>query len=470
MTDSGRRPLGLPQLWESPEVPTRQRHTAASWLGHHVVWPVWLWRREGVVLLGPGVFGAVCWLALVAGRGAAPSSWGLLAGCVAGTYGVLLVLVVPVVRRGVGRWLAYGRIRREWDRACRWAGLVSVSARTPKVTSIEPFTAGDHLTLRLPKGLAVDDVETAAERVAVVLGVREVRVMRDPDAARYASVHVIRRNPFRDRAGIPARVASPLVSASSWSLWDGVPVGIGELGQPVKLSLPGRNLLVGGEPEAGKSVAMSQVLAAAALDPTARIWGLDAKSVELALWNPVLEGVVENSIDDAISLVADLASEMDARYAKLKAESIRGVSRALGWPLYVLAIDELRFYTNHPEKKKRDAFNAALIDVVARGRAAGIIVVAATQRPSSDVVPTSLRDLFAYRWALRCSTREASDTILGSGWATQGYTASVVDPLDRGVGLLLAEGGIPQMIKSAYLDDNHIRAIASRGADLRGRG
>jgi S-DNA-T family DNA segregation ATPase FtsK/SpoIIIE len=45
------------------------------------------------------------------------------------------------------------------------------------------------------------------------------------------------------------------------------------------------------------------------------------------------------------------------------------------------------------------------------------VASAATQRPSADIIPTSLRDLFGYRWAFRCSTEASSDTILGHGWA-----------------------------------------------------
>src|SRR6185437_11420646 len=75
-------------------------------------------------------------------------------------------------------------------------------------------------------------------------------------------------------------------------------------------------------------------------------------------------------------------------------------------------------------------------------RAARIIVVAATQRPSADIVPTSLRDLLGYSLAFRCSTDSSSDVILGHGWANQGYTATDVDPAARGVGWLIAEGGI----------------------------
>jgi DNA segregation ATPase FtsK/SpoIIIE, S-DNA-T family len=84
------------------------------------------------------------------------------------------------------------------------------------------------------------------------------------------------------------------------------------------------------------------------------------------------------------------------------------------------------------------------------------------------VVPTYLRDLFGFRWALRCSTPEASDTILGRGWASQGYSAAQIDPAGRGVGLLLQEGGVPVRLRSYYLDDLDLAELARRAEHLRG--
>jgi DNA segregation ATPase FtsK/SpoIIIE, S-DNA-T family len=96
-----------------------------------------------------------------------------------------------------------------------------------------------------------------------------------------------------------------------------------------------------------------------------------------------------------------------------------------------------------------------------------VIVVAATQRPSSDIVPTSLRDLFGYRLAFRCSTSASSDVILGHGWASEGYSAADIDPAARGVGWLIAEGGIPRRIKTAFLSDEDVKALARYAARLR---
>jgi DNA segregation ATPase FtsK/SpoIIIE-like protein len=134
----------------------------------------------------------------------------------------------------------------------------------------------------------------------------------------------------------------------------------------------------------------------------------------------------------------------------------------------VVVVEELAFYTNGPDRKASQAFSVLLRDFVARGRAAGMVTVATTQKPSADVVPTYLRDLFGFRWALRCSTPEASDTILGRGWASQGHSAARIDPTARGVGLLLQEGGVPVRLRSCYLDDLDLAELARRAEHLRG--
>ena len=127
----------------------------------------------------------------------------------------------------------------------------------------------------------------------------------------------------------------------------------------------------------------------------------------------------------------------------------------------MVVVDELALYLLGP-KVERDAFSEVLRDLVARGRAAGIVVVAATQKPAADVVPTSIRDLFGYRLALRCATKDASDTILGTGWAGEGYSASDVDASTRGVGWLLAEGTVPGRMRCFRLDDEALgRQIAT---------
>ncbi len=84
-----------------------------------------------------------------------------------------------------------------------------------------------------------------------------------------------------------------------------------------------------------------------------------------------------------------------------------------------------------------------------------------------DIIPTSLRDLFGYRLAFRCTTEISSDIILGHGWAKAGYDASKIAPEDLGVGWLRAEGGVPVRIKSALLTDEQIYDLVDYAAWLR---
>lgn len=68
------------------------------------------------------------------------------------------------------------------------------------------------------------------------------------------------------------------------SVFDPVFVGIDEFGHAVHIPLMYRNLLVGGEPGAGKSGLLNLIVAHAALDPGCDLVLLDGKQVELGQW------------------------------------------------------------------------------------------------------------------------------------------------------------------------------------------
>jgi S-DNA-T family DNA segregation ATPase FtsK/SpoIIIE len=181
----------------------------------------------------------------------------------------------------------------------------------------------------------------------------------------------------------------------------------------------------------------------------------------------VPEHSVGISVAEAIDVLRQLRTEMELRYAELLAGRKRKVGPDDDMALHVVVCDELAHYLTGSERREREEFTSVLRDLVSRGRAAGVIVLAATQKPSADVVPTSLRDLFGFRWAMRCSTPQASDTILGAGWASAGYSAAEIDAACRGVGFLLHEGGVPVRLRAYHLDDGAIAAIAERAETIR---
>jgi S-DNA-T family DNA segregation ATPase FtsK/SpoIIIE len=170
----------------------------------------------------------------------------------------------------------------------------------------------------------------------------------------------------------------------------------------------------------------------------------------------------------AIRTLTRLQTMMDNRYAFLRRCGLRKIERHHGMRPVLLVIDEIAFYSATVGRKQdQEQFAVLLRDLVARGRAVGLIVVAATQRPSSDIIPTSLRDLFAWRFAGRCTTDVSSDIVLGHGWHTRGWSANTISPNNPGAGLLIAEGGLPRLVKTAYLTDNDCARIASYAATLR---
>jgi hypothetical protein len=407
------------------------------------------WRVELAVAIGAVIIRGL--FAHLVGAGWAGLALAAGVGAAIGTPGHPGYLV-PQLIRSQGRW--------SWERA-----LGSVyPATSPAVLDHGIDRAGRWADVHVPAGGTVAELVAKADAIAACFGVMTVRVRPELHNAGRARLQALRRDPLE---AVSAQ-AWPWAGSRATSLWHPVPIGVDEDGQLVQVILFEHNLLVGGEPGAGKSVAISQLVAAAALDPFATLWLVDGKVVELAAWRHCAQGFAGADINEATLLLLRVQQVMDDRYRQLLEAGRRKVVRGSG--LHVVVIDELAVYSSWPERKARDHFAEVLRDLVARGRAAGVVVVVATQKPSSEVVPTSLRDLFGYRWALRCTTHAASDTILGSGWATAGISSASINPAQRGVGWLLHESGQPVRLRAFHLDDHDIDAIAGRAAALRTKG
>ena len=252
------------------------------------------------------------------------------------------------------------------------------------------------------------------------------------------------------------------------SMFGPVHLGIDENGETVCVNLGERNMLLGGEPGGGKSNAVNLITAHGALSGDCKLILIDGKQVELGPWRHCADNFVGPSMTAALDCARNLQQIMNNRYDKLLAAGLRKITPETGQPVYLVVIDEYAYFSATVGTKTQQAeFSALTRDLVARGRAAGVIVILATQRPSHQVIDPSLRDLFGYRWAFRCTTDSSSDTVLGHGWAGEGYTAASIDPLARGVSWLLSETGTPRRIKAAYLTDADIKHLAAYAAQLR---
>src|SRR5580692_2168078 len=95
------------------------------------------------------------------------------------------------------------------------------------------------------------------------------------------------------------------------SIWDPVHLGTDELGRRVEVTLAERNMLIGGEPGGGKSVALQLIVAHGALSADCKLILVDGKRVELGLWKACAEKFVGPSIDDAIDVMHRLQRLID---------------------------------------------------------------------------------------------------------------------------------------------------------------
>lgn len=360
-------------------------------------------------------------------------------------------------------------------RAIRQAVAHARLGKPDQIRVIGPVTRTGNAweaTVELPPGTTYKHAIRRRSELAGAIGVDEVQVALDPVRGHHGRVRlwVADDDPMQGE-----RVVNPLVTRTQpFNLWrDKIFAGRDPRGRVVEFSLVERSYLIGGEPGGGKSVTSNNILAAVSLDPTVRLFLADGKfGFDLAAYEDMAEHVVtEPGHGPMMDMLEQVRDEMARRYALLRKIGSTKVTEELAkkhcmHPI-VLHIDEIQTWSASGDTKADKAFVVALADIVGRGRAAGIITGAVTQRPAAEVVPTRLRDLLSIRIALRCTTPDASDTILGSGRAAQGYSAAMFNADQRGAGYLLAEGAQPVQMRSAYMTETETERVTRRAYELR---
>ncbi|MYW68544.1 hypothetical protein GTY65_31365, partial [Streptomyces sp. SID8379] len=325
----------------------------------------------------------------------------------------------------------------------------------------------------LPPGIPAKKAMRSVSEIASALGVEDAQVNLVKTKGKGAragrlEIFVAKELPFTETAE-----PGPLLALeAAANFWGRIAIGPDVRGLAISISVVERSGLVGGEPGAGKSASGNVILLAAALDPRVILWLADGKAGgDLEPYRELCEYFEGDADPEAFLEMLDAAvADMRERYALLKKLGKRKVTEELAnkYPLLrqkLLWVDELMFYTTDDDYGKK--ITKRLRNLVSRGRAAGIVTFCATQKPGSDVVDTSLRDLLSIRWALRCTTPEASDTILGKGAAAAGYSAKSIEPEMRGAGLLWAEGANPVLTRADYYSDDEVELLCKRAYALR---
>jgi S-DNA-T family DNA segregation ATPase FtsK/SpoIIIE len=274
----------------------------------------------------------------------------------------------------------------------------------------------------------------------------------------------------------------PLMKAGTADIFTGLPFGTDPRGRPVTAPLFEVNWLIGAAPGQGKSAAVRVLALGCALDVTADLWTHElAGKGDLEALARISHRYVSGLDDDSISYAADSARMLRAelerrskRFGKVPGDQKpdKKVTRELAVrylelrPL-VAIFDEAQNLFMHAEHGKQAAEDLA--DVIRLGRALGIIVILATQRPDATSLPTSISGIVTARFCLKVPDQPANDMILGTSSYKAGYNAAIFRlKTDAGLGWLKADGE-PQIIRTYYLDGPAAEKIAERARVMRDR-
>lgn len=221
-------------------------------------------------------------------------------------------------------------------------------------------------------------------------------------------------------SGIPHQLALPLGETA-----------VGQLAIPL---VDMGSIIIGGVPGKGKSECVaSMIVNLLRKDPHGEHvrlavadmkGGLDFGHIPEDL--AIMEYPVARTLNNVLALTTQVWEETERRQKILFASKDAHIDtynqrHSPAIPFLILVIDELMMMSMaatdkgaSPEAKARsEKFNTLLIKIGAEGRAAGVSVIAATQKPSAEVIPTLFRDICGLGIAFWCSRNHQSIAILG---------------------------------------------------------
>lgn len=271
----------------------------------------------------------------------------------------------------------------------------------------------------------------------------------------------------------------PLDTASS--SYNYIPFGPDAELNEVGFGFEESNIIFGGVPGGGKSVGHRAYLWGVAQLPNTAICGIDLKRVELAPWDARLSARARTR-EGAAELLRLLVGEMERRYEWMEAQGYAKitpeVAAATGIPMISVPIDEYAMLSafTHAQSPKEDKdlqseMTLCTRRLVSEGRAAGINMNIATQKPSSKILDTDFRDMFQQAVAFKTRTPTMTNMILGEGMAQLGADSHLIntDIPSKGICYLVSEGSdVPVEARPYFLPGgNDLKALVQTVAHLR---
>lgn len=191
-------------------------------------------------------------------------------------------------------------------------------------------------------------------------------------------------------------------------------LGLDDAGQPVIVDIATMpHMLLAGATGSGKSVALNTILCSmlyCATPTMTQFVMIDPKQVELSAYDglPHLASPIITSAADAVNALQAVNVAMDKRYKAMARKRTKSGTEA-GFPRMVIVIDELADLMLVSKK----AVEESIIRIAQLGRAAGIHLIVATQKPVVSVVTGLIQGNIPCKLALQTASTGDSVRILG---------------------------------------------------------
>lgn len=331
---------------------------------------------------------------------------------------------------------------------------------------VENVSLGPSVTkyeLRPAVGVKVSRIVHLADDLALALAAKDIRIEAPIPGKSLIGIEV----PNRQVATVGFR--DMVESAPKNNKVLEVPLGRAVTGQVVMADLTKMpHLLVAGATGSGKSVAINVMITSILLKAKphqVKFLMIDPKKVELSVYNgiPHLLSPVVSQPKKAAKALGKVVSEMERRYELFAGFGVRNIDgynkmvkqsndekgdNAPYLPLILVIVDELADLMMTVSNDVEDA----IVRIAQMGRAAGIHMILATQRPSVDVITGLIKANVPSRVAFAVSSGIDSRTILDANGAEKllGRGDMLFMPIDQNK---------PTRIQGAFISDKDVEAI-----------
>ena len=331
------------------------------------------------------------------------------------------------------------------------AHIINVT-RGPSVTRYE---------VELDKGVRLNKLTGCADDIALNLGASGVRIAAVPGKISIVGIEVPNRSvtTVSLREVIDSNAFTQSRSKSSFAVGKDIG-GTCIVGNIAKLP----HMLIAGTTGSGKSVCMNSIIISLlykASPEEVKLIMVDPKMVELGIYNGIPHLLIPVVTDPkkAAGSLQWAVTEMLRRYKLMSDAGVRDlesynsiVSAEEGQklPLVVIIIDELADLMLAAAKEVEDS----ICRIAQMGRASGMHLIIATQRPSADVITGLMKANIPSRIAFSVASAMESRIILD----TQGAEKLVGkgDMLYAPIG-----SGKPLRVQGCFVTDGEVEAVAS---------